>query len=200
MSSGQRAAPGRGGHEAHPSQVPPIGPRLRRARQARGLTLSQVAAATGLTKSFLSRLERDGTSASVATLMRICGALGVRVATLFEPGARDPLRREDRPPANFGGSGVVDYVLTPPEERRLQVFETHLEPGGTAGTELWSLNGDVTLAYVLQGSFELRFADRVVRLRRGDALTYDPREPHTWRNPSASRKAVVVLVDAPAAF
>jgi DNA-binding XRE family transcriptional regulator len=56
-----------------------IGARLRAARQARGLTLDKVAAATGVTKGFLSRLERDDVSPSVASLVAVCDVLGVRV-------------------------------------------------------------------------------------------------------------------------
>ncbi len=164
------------------------------------MTLAEVAAGAGLTKSFLSRLEHEDTAASVASLTRICGVLGVRVASLFEPAAGGSQRREAPRPANFGGSGITDYVLTAAGERRAQVFETHLEPGATAGQELWSLDGEVTVVYVVQGTFELVYQNRAVRLRRGEALAFDPREPHTWRNPSGSRRTVVVIVDVPAMF
>ena len=62
-----------------------IGARLRAARQARGLTIAQVAEAAGLTKGFVSRLERDDVSPSVASLVTVCEVLGLRVGELFDP-------------------------------------------------------------------------------------------------------------------
>lgn len=178
----------------------PIGRRLRRARLDRGLTLDQVASAVGLTKSFLSQLERDGTSASVASLQRICQVLGIRIAALLEPPSHSLLRRRNRTPVTFGGVGVLDYVLTPPDERRLQVFETHIAPDGTAGEELWTAEIDVDLVLVLEGELEIRFEDRIVVLAAGDALTFSPHEPHTWRNPSSTNGTVIIMASAPAGF
>lgn len=178
----------------------PIGRRLRRARLERGLTLDQVASAVGLTKSFLSQLERDGTSASVASLQRICQVLGIRIAELLEPPSHSLLRHANRTPVSFGGEGVLDYILTPPDERRLQVFETHIAPGGSAGDELWTAEIDVDLILVLDGELEILFEDRSLTLAAGDALSFSPREPHTWRNPSATDEAVVVIASAPAGF
>ncbi|MGB3337961.1 MAG: helix-turn-helix transcriptional regulator, partial [Devosia sp.] len=53
-----------------------IGTKLRTARKTRGLTLDQVAQAAGLTKGFVSRLERDDVSPSVASLVTVCEVLG----------------------------------------------------------------------------------------------------------------------------
>jgi len=62
-----------------------IGNRLRSARKLRGLTLDQVAQSAGLTKGFVSRLERDDVSPSVASLVAVCETLGLRVGELFDP-------------------------------------------------------------------------------------------------------------------
>ena len=62
-----------------------IGPRLRETRMAQGLTIGNLADATGLTKGFISRVERDETSPSVATLVNLCQVLSLPVGALFEP-------------------------------------------------------------------------------------------------------------------
>ena len=72
---------------AHPVEERPavlIGAKLRAARKLRSLTLDQVALAAGLTKGFVSRLERDDVSPSVASLVAVCDVLGLRVGELFE--------------------------------------------------------------------------------------------------------------------
>jgi len=194
---------GTGKHSAAPAQRQPeavIGPRLRALRKRRGMTLEQVASVAGLTKGFLSNLERGGTSASIGSLYRLCDALGVEVAALFESRGGTLTRQNTREPSYFGGEGVTDYVVTPPTERRVQVLETHVAPQGTPDRNLWAHRGDVSIAYVLSGELEIRFADNTVTLGAGDALTFSPAEPHSWRNPSRSGDTIVMWVMLPAAF
>jgi transcriptional regulator with XRE-family HTH domain len=177
-----------------------IGARLRALRAQRGMTLEQVASDAGLTRGFLSHLERGGTSASIGSLYRICDALGVEIAVLFEPTGSALSRAQTRAPSNFGGEGVTDYVVTPPVERRVQVLETHIAPQGTPDPEQWSHGGDVDVVYVLSGELEIRFADNTITLGPGDALTFSPAESHSWRNPSHDDDAIVIWVMLPAKF
>lgn len=174
-----------------------IGKRLRGIRAERGLTLQQVAAASGLTRAFLSQLERGETSASVSSLYRICAALGVGLQDLFEPPQSSLVRASERRASFLGGTGVVDYLLTPESERRAELIETHLEPGGTADEELFIRPGDLVIAHVRHGKLEVRLDAELIALGEGDTLTFDPTVPHTWRNPSKRAKAVVLFVDLP---
>ena len=177
-----------------------IGARLRALRAQRGMTLEEVATDAWLTRGFLSHLERGGTSASIGSLYRICDSLGVEIAVLFEPTGSALSRANARAPSHFGGEGVADYVVTPPTERRVQLLETHIAPLGTPDPDQWSHRGDVDIVYVLSGELEIRFADNTVALGPGDALTFSPAEPHSWRNPSRSDDAIVIWVMLPAKF
>ena len=60
-----------------------IGVKIKQLRLQRGLTQEELAARTELTKGFISQLERDLTSPSIATLMDILAALGTDVAGFF---------------------------------------------------------------------------------------------------------------------
>jgi transcriptional regulator with XRE-family HTH domain len=175
-----------------------IGRRLRGIRTERGMTLAQVATASGLTRAFISQLERGETSASVSSLYRICGALGVELRDLFEPPQTSLVRASERRASFLGGTGVVDYLLTPDSERRAELIETHLEPGGTADEELFTRPGDLVIAHVRHGKLEIRTESETITLDEGDTLTFDPNVPHTWRNPSRRARTVVLFVDLPA--
>jgi transcriptional regulator with XRE-family HTH domain len=177
-----------------------IGIRLRTLRRQLGYTLEQVASSAGLTRGFLSHLERGRTSASIGSLYRISDALGIKVAALFEPSAADLSRQNSRKPSFFGGEGVTDYVVTPARERRVQVIETHIAPQGTPDRNLYSHQGDVSIVYVLRGDLEVRFADNTIILGPGDGLTFSPSQPHSWRNPSLSNESIVIWVMLPAQF
>jgi len=178
-----------------------VGSRLRAARRNRRLTLQQAAGHAELTAGFLSQLERGRKAASIATYHRLCSVLGVSLSALFEapPSATGPLlRRSERQPIRLGGEGVLDYPLTPNDERRFQVLETRFRPLGTSGEELFSFDADAGFMCILSGRLEVRFEDRTIALGEGDALTFSPQEPHALRNPSSDTEAVVMFVKVPA--
>jgi transcriptional regulator with XRE-family HTH domain len=175
-----------------------LGPRLREIRKERGMTLAEVAEQTGLSKGFLSLLERNETAPSVPTLFKISEVLGVRVGSLFEEDApASVIRRAERGEDLFGGFGITDVLLTPPDQRYLQVIESRIDPGGKSGDDPHSFNADAEMILVLKGALDVAFRDERFRLRRGDALTLSPREPHTWVNPSKTQTATVLWIITP---
>jgi len=176
-----------------------LGAKLRAARRAHGFTLDQLAAATGLTKGFLSRVERDETSPSVASLVTLCEVMSLEVGDLFTVSDATLVRRDTAPAINLGGTGVSERLMTPRRESRLQLIHTIAEPGGTGGTDFYTINCQLEVVYVLEGSVEVVFPDRRQRLEAGDALTFPGNEPHTWINTSQTHTAEVIwaLVPAP---
>lgn len=182
---------------APPAEVH-IGARIRAARLAGGLTLEKVAAAAGLTKGFISRLERDEVSPSVASLVAVCAAIGLRVGELFEPPQTAVVRAGEAPKINFGGRRVKEYLLTPGTQQHLEVIHSRIDPGGTGGTQPYTLDCDAEFVYVIAGELEVQLTDHVIRLAAGDCLTFPGREPHTWRNASKSAPCEVLWVLAPA--
>jgi transcriptional regulator with XRE-family HTH domain len=175
-----------------------MGARLREARNRRGLTLSQLAERTGLTKGFLSQVERDMTSPSVGTLVRLCDALGVAVGDLIEGTPGPVIRAADRPAISFGGQGVSEFRLTPAGEARLLVLQSDIAPGGGSGDEAYGLAADAEFVLVLEGLLDIEVSGSRHRLAAGDALTFDAGAEHRWRNPSTVAPARVLWVLSPA--
>ncbi len=175
----------------------PIGERLRHAREARQLTLAVVAERSGLTKGFLSRVEREATSPSVTSLLTICEAIGVPLADIFATPKAVVMRAADRPHATLPGQLVVDTLLTAPQERKLTVIETAVGPDGSGGDELYSLPCATEVCYVVEGEIELILDTDTYRLATGDCITFDGTVPHTWRSGSALSHARVIWILAP---
>ncbi|MFF6983727.1 helix-turn-helix domain-containing protein [Streptomyces sp. NPDC008343] len=171
-----------------------IGQRLRSAREHRGLTIGQVAEFTGLTKGFISQVERDKTSASVASLLAICDALNLQISTLFEPPRTYINRASDRQPTRLIGEGVTDFVLSPPTDGRFQVIETRLEPGGGGDQRPYKLPVDSEFVVVLEGSLHVTIENQRFDLHEGDSLTFSARDRHSWRNGSDEVPARVMWV------
>lgn len=175
-----------------------IGGRLRAARKSRGLTLEQVSGATGLTKGFVSRLERDEVSPSVASLVAVCNAIGLRVGALFDAAESALITAGTAPRIHFGGQRVEEFLLTPGHEQALRVIRSFIEPAGGGGDEPYFLECDVEFVYVIEGVLEIGMRDQTMTMSAGDALTFAGREPHTWRNPHTSERCQVLWVLAPA--
>ncbi len=175
-----------------------IGAKLRAARQANGYTLEQLASASGLTKGFLSRIERDETSPSVASLITLCEVMSIEVGSLFTAPDVALVRRDEAPAINLGGTGVAEQLMTPRTQAKLQLVHSAIEPGGTGGADLYTINCEVEVLYVVKGAVELLLSDRTHKLRAGDALTFAGGEPHSWVNASKTRTAEVIWVLVPA--
>jgi quercetin dioxygenase-like cupin family protein/DNA-binding Xre family transcriptional regulator len=164
------------------------------------MTMAQVGAATGLTSGFLSQLERDLTSVSLSSLARICTALDVRFGdVLDEAPVGEVIRRRDT--AAWRGIGAhEDLLLSSRDERRFHLMESRIPPGAGAGDELYTFPAEAELVYVVAGELELRVGGTVHRVGAGDTVTYSPRDPHTWRNPSAAEETVVLWFTVPNPF
>lgn len=197
-TTGQPATPLTAALEPSAPDTAKIGERLKAVRRARRLTLEDVAEASGITKGFLSKIERDLASASVAALLRICAALDVPLASLFaNDSAGEVVRRGHYPPIDFGGQDLSEYLLTPPAERRVQVIYSEILAGGGSGNEGYSLPAEVEFVYVVGGQLELGFAERTVQLGTGDAYTFDPGLSHTFRAADPDQPTTVLWVICP---
>lgn len=177
-----------------------IGPLLREARQRQSLTISQVAEATGLTTGFLSRIERDITSPSVATLVAICEALALPVGQLFAAPETAVVRAADAPSLMLNRPGIQELLLTPRNQPRLQMIRSTIDPLGSGGDDLYTINAELEIAHVLSGSLEIEFASRTETLEAGDTMTFPARDPHTWRNPSSKRSTEMIWLMTPATW
>lgn len=176
-----------------------IGAKLRASRLAHGMTLERLAAATTLSPGFLSRVERDETSPSVATLVTLCQILSLPVGSLFDEPETAVIDLDDAPLMNLAGTGATDWLLTPRGQSMVQVLRSVLEPGANGGDELYTINCEIAVAHVLRGEVTITVGGRDVVMPPGTTLTFRGREPHTWRN-SGSEPAELIWIIAPAAW
>ncbi|MDQ4503104.1 helix-turn-helix domain-containing protein [Sinomonas sp. ASV322] len=175
-----------------------IGSRIRAAREAQRMTIEQVAEAAGLSKGFLSRVERDESSPSVASLVTLCQVLSLPIGELFATPETHLTRGAEAPRISLGGKGIVERLLTARSERRLQIIQAEIEPRGAGESELYAVDCDVDVLHVVRGRLQLVMTNDRYELEAGDTLTFPGREPHTWVNP-LDEPATVLWVLVPAA-
>lgn len=181
---------------AEASNLP--GQRFRRLRTRRGLSLAQVARATGVSVGFLSSLERGQMHASVATLRRIARFYRTNILSLFEAAGENPrLVRPAHRKILETDAGVRMELLAWGNT----AMEPHLfrvKPRGGSG-ESYSHEGEEFL-HVLRGTFEIWLGNNEhYRLKSGDSLYFESSTPHRWRNPGRT-EAWLLWVNTPPTF
>jgi transcriptional regulator with XRE-family HTH domain len=162
-----------------------VGPRLRRARALRQITLTELAAATGISKSTLSRLESGQRKPSLELLLPIAHAHQIPLDELVgAPEIGDPRVRFT--PRNRNGRTVVPLTRQP---GGIQAWKTIIppEPGEP---ELRTHEGYEWL-YVLAGRVRLLLADHDITLGPGEAAEFDTRVPH-WFGPAGDQPVEVL--------
>ena len=176
-----------------------VGERLRAIRGLRRATLRTIADRAGVSESFLSQVERGKASASIASLRRIAGALGVSVADLFElsgPPRPSVLRRDERPSLAFGILGRK-LLLTPRPLHHLEVFMGELDVGGSTGAEPYAHGDSEELFVVLRGNVQLELGGDVHELESGDSIDYRSSTPHRISNTGDELAEVMWIISPP---
>lgn len=178
-----------------------IGSKIKRLRVRLGLTQEELAARTELTKGFISQLERDITSPSIATLMDILEALGTNVSEFFSD-------REDDGVMTYAAddmfikadeeAGVtIRWLVTNAQRNALEPILVTLAPG--ASTEPDDPHEGEEFGYVLSGTVTLICGDQKRKVRRGDAFYFRPTGVHYLINTGKS-EGKVLWVSTPPSF
>jgi transcriptional regulator with XRE-family HTH domain len=173
-----------------------VGPRLREARQQRGLTLTAVAEQAGVTKGFLSLAERGRTRVSVPTLLRLCEALAIPLGSLFDYPDSVVVANGAGARLEMGGLDITEYLLTPSNERYIQVMQTILRPGGGSGGS-YTLAAETVFVIVLRGQLRLCVDGQERELGERDSTTFSARLPHSWENPTGDETEVLWVIAPP---
>jgi transcriptional regulator with XRE-family HTH domain len=189
-----------------------LGSRIRGKRKAHKLTLVEVATACGLSPSFLSQIERDQASPSVATLYALARILQTPIATFFaEPestagGQTAPtnginaqvVRADRRKQLIYPGSGIRSEMLSPDLQRAIQLLWVVMPPGTDSGDEPFVHDGE-ECGVILQGQVETWIGDERYLLGPGDAIYHSSTIPHRSRN-VGDTEVIIVVAKTPPSF
>jgi transcriptional regulator with XRE-family HTH domain len=162
---------------------------LRAVRRQRGLTLEQLAAQTGLTKSYLSKIERGQSTPSIAVALKVARALEVDVGRLFSDEAAEEKITVDRATGADGqryrvlasallGKSMSPFVVRPTAH---VAGETHAEHTGQE------------FVFVHVGRVELDYGDQTIELGSGDSAYFDASVSHKIRAVGAEPAEVLVV-------
>jgi len=177
-----------------------LGRKIRDLRLRRGLTVQQLAEATGLSKGFVSQVENGRTSPSLATLQDLARSLETSVAYLVVEEDLVPyvVRRAERPSMSVNGSGSRVEVMSAQPRRNLELLHAELPPGVSMGHKRQFHHGEEVVLCV-EGRVSLSCGDHVVLLDAGDSCHFDGRVPHSIENAGLTTARLFIAL-TPTAF
>ena len=177
-----------------------IGSRIRSLRQQRELTQEELAERAGLTKGFISQVERDLTSISLDSLIQILEALGEKVSDFFGDVEKEKIvyRVKDRVDLQ-NRNGVKGFSLPVPGSTNRLMEPVILTLGLLECTEREEAHPGDELGYVLKGRVAIHFGKKAHRAKEGDCFYFTADRDHFIRN-VGSADAVIFWFTAPPAF
>ncbi len=176
-----------------------IGEKVKNLRLRLGLTQEELGARTELSKGFISQLERDITSPSIATLMDILEALGTDVGTFFSETRADKIvySAEEMFIKEEADGSTVRWLVTDAQRNAMEPILVTL-PSNTA-TALDDPHEGEEFGYVLTGSVTLELGERRYKVTKGDGFYFRTNAAHRLIN-SGKVAARVLWVSTPPNF
>jgi len=177
-----------------------IGDKIKGLRLKLGLTQEELADRTELSKGFISQLERDLTSPSIATLTDILEALGTTLAEFFTEAQPEKVvfTPEDMFEKEEAEAGhTVRWLVPNAQKNQLEPILVSIAPGGATYEE--NPHEGEEFGYVLSGSVQLCIGGKKHRVRKGDSFCFQPSAAHCIKNTGRS-EARIIWVATPPSF
>jgi transcriptional regulator with XRE-family HTH domain len=181
-----------------------LGSNVRHRRLARGLTLDQLAEASGVSPTMLSEIERSVKNPTVKLAYQVARALGCSLTDLLEDDGAPPpriVRAADRRSLVDPETGIARHALSPDLLRRgLEFVAYELPPGQSTGEMDPNRPGIVEHVTVRSGTLTLRLGAETFELGTDDGITYGPQVAVEYRNDGDVPCSFLLLSDSTQAF
>lgn len=177
-----------------------IGHKIKNLRIKNALTQEELANRCELTKGFISQLERDLTSPSIATLVDILEGLGTNLQDFFSETRDEKIvfAKEDVfIKENEDVKSTISWIIPNAQKNAMEPILMEIKPSGKT-KEIQPHEGE-EFGYVIQGAIDLHMGNLKHRVKKGESFYYKPGVTHYLSN-SSNSKAVVLWVSTPPIF
>lgn len=159
--------------------------KIKTLRKDRNLSIKELSEKTGLSVGFISNLERDINSPSIANLQLICKVLDISLIDLLkeEKEAVTILKSENRTLLFSSDKEGTKYYNLIPDNSELNGSYVVINPKCTSENVRWSHSHD-EVGLVIEGELEINLSNRkIYKLKKGDSIYIKKNTPHKYRNP-----------------
>lgn len=170
-----------------------IGSTIRSIRKRKNITIAQICEKTGLSQGFMSQVETNKTSPSIATLEHIAGALDVPLAYLLlkKEERMQIVRKEERILTSSGPEQLRVFHLGSTQHMRMMIVE--IPPGASTGEIPHAHEGE-EIHLVLQGKIYAEQGEDRAIFEEGDSFSWNACTPHRVRNDGEQPALVLISV------
>ena len=163
-----------------------LGARVKSLRAARGWSLEALAAASGVSRSMLSQIEREQANPTLAVTLRIARAFGLALGELLElPGsasAINVIRADDHTYHYRSDKDCRIRTLSPLNlEKDVEFYEVRLQPGGALRSSP-HFEGTREFLTLQKGRLRIESAADKEEIEAGDSASYRADVPHALVN------------------
>lgn len=178
-----------------------LGAKIRGFRKDKGMSMQMLADMVNITPSMLSQIERDLANPSINTLKLISNALNVPLFQLFTstPDKAETIVRKGERKKIVKKGNEDNYemeLLTPDTTGTIEFMIQKFKPGGNSGESVQAHDGE-EVAYVKDGTLELKLDDKIYVLNRGDSVRIPAMVPHLWNNRSDKDASLIFAINPP---
>lgn len=160
-----------------------IGKKIKQLRIINGLTQEELAARSELSKGFISQLERDLTSPSIATLMDILQCLGTNLKEFFNEEEDEPIvfKKDDYfKKENLEINNTIEWIVPNAQKNAMEPILIQIESGGSS--EPHAPHEGEEFGYVLAGSITIHIGNQKVKAKKGETYYFKPNRTHYIEN------------------
>ncbi|MGI9333869.1 MAG: helix-turn-helix domain-containing protein [Gammaproteobacteria bacterium] len=164
-----------------------ISQRVRREREARGWSLAELAARSGVSRAMISKVERGDASPTASVLGRLSGAFGLTLSALLaraEAQGKRVLRAAEQPIWRDPESGYVRRSLIAMPDVPLELTQVELPPGADIGFPCASYTFFIQAIWVIDGRLRFVEGDVEHELGTGDSIVLGTPNDCAFRNES----------------
>ncbi|MCL2572442.1 MAG: XRE family transcriptional regulator [Defluviitaleaceae bacterium] len=177
-----------------------IGEKLKQLRLRTNLTQEELAQRCDLSKGFISQIERDQSSPSIATLVDILECLGVTPAEFFTQTTPEQVRyrQDDAYDSTDEDLGhTITWIIPSAQKNEMEPILINLHPKGRTITH--DPHAGEVFGYVLSGSATLHRGNKKWKIKKGDSIYYSATEPYYIEN-HTSNNATILWISTPPSF
>jgi len=176
-----------------------IGERIRNLRELSNLTQEELAERAGLTKGFISQIERDLTSISLDSFLQLLGALDENISDFFREASGEKIVYQESDRVAIEKERIQRFELLVPgsTNRRLEPILLTLRKGQVTPQE--RPHEGEEFGFVLRGRVTLRFGKEVLKLKKGECFYLSAEKEH-WLQNTSSKEAVILWISSPPSF
>lgn len=177
-----------------------IGEKIRRLRIKGSLTQEELAERCELTKGFISQVERDLTSPSIATLVDILEGLGTNLKDFFNETVDEKIvfTKEDIfESQNEDLKYSLKWIIPNAQKNLMEPILIEMEPGGK--TKVDSPHEGEEFGHIINGSIFLHIGQEKLKVRKGESFYFKANSNHYISNAGKTR-ARIIWVSTPPSF